>query len=204
MHGYIKDLAFISLKIYFLLFFYCGVVQAKEKNYEPPIIEFTQGQVAIVASILGPKGNLTTEMHKVFWSEVSENAVKKVGGLKIYESMLEFDLIRRVNLLHSMWQSAKLSWNSGEDIETQEFKDALSEHRELANKSNRLAKLGMRQDIATMMEVILIAASSGAMFRAGEEPILSLEEIKHSLNSHNRGILRAKSLASSRWSNNEE
>ena len=199
MQRHIENLSLVILKVFLIITIYNGIAKADDKKVESHIIEFTQGQVAIIGNLLGAKGNLTSEMHERFWSDVSKYAISNAGGLSVYEYKLESDLIRRVDLLHEMWRSAKLSWIAGEDIETSEFQKAIKNHQEHANNSNRLAKLGMRQDISVMMEVILIAASSGAMSQAGKEPIITLDEINLSINARNNGIKRAKALASSTW-----
>ena len=172
---------------------------AQEKfNLEPA---FTQGQVSIIAAILGPQGHLNKDMYQAFWAEVSQTAINKSGGIESYSRNLKRDLYRRIALIHEMWRSAKLSWIAGEDIETPEFTQALKLHQELAKKNNRLAILGARQDIASMMQVILMSSSGGEIERSGREPIMKYNQIELGLESRLGSEIRATTLSEGIWNN---
>ena len=162
-------------------------------------IELSQTQTAIVGAALGPNGYLTDRMYDAFWADVSITTQNKYGGKFSYTKFLQEDLLRRVNLINEMWRSALLSWKKGEDIETKAFINAVKIHQELASQSNRLAKLGARQDIAAMMQLILMASSSGKMEREGKTPVIKLEDIELGLAGYLGSKSRAEALAKPDW-----
>lgn len=191
----IAAFAFLAPLVYVLAL--CVPADAADESLRP--IEMTQGQVTIVGALLGADGYLTADMHRVFWEDVSDYAVDAAGGEDAYTRHLEADLLRRVALMHEMWRSAALSWSAGEDVETPEFTVALERHRALAAASNRLARLGARQDVAAMTQLILMAASSGEMVRDGDEPMIAHANIEAGIAARPGAAGRVHVLARRTW-----
>ena len=75
MQRHIENLSLVILKVFLIITIYNGIAKADDKKVESHIIEFPQGQVAIIGNLLGAKGNLTSEMHERFWSDVSKYAI---------------------------------------------------------------------------------------------------------------------------------
>ena len=61
MQRHIENLSLVILKVFLIITIYNGIAKADDKKVESHIIEFTQGQVAIIGNLLGAKYTLIVD-----------------------------------------------------------------------------------------------------------------------------------------------